>query len=99
MNEVLLLKRFLKLIFAGVVLSFCLAAFYFFKFQPSAQTAQAAGDYHYVRAGATGLNNGSDWNNAWTSLPATLVRGDTYYIADGRMESTFLMTRLAENYI
>ncbi len=38
---------------------------------------------HYVRAGATGKNDGSDWNNAWASLPAGLVRGDTYYIADG----------------
>lgn len=37
----------------------------------------------YVRAGATGANNGTDWNNAYTQLPATLVRGDTYYIADG----------------
>jgi hypothetical protein len=38
---------------------------------------------HYVRAGATGRNDGADWNNAWTSLPANLIRGDTYYIADG----------------
>ena len=38
---------------------------------------------HYVRAGATGTGDGSDWNNAHTALPATLVRGDTYYIADG----------------
>jgi len=38
---------------------------------------------HYVRAGATGSNDGSDWNNAWISLPASLVRGETYYVADG----------------
>lgn len=38
---------------------------------------------HYVRAGAAGANNGSDWTNAWTSLPAALVRGHTYYVADG----------------
>ncbi len=37
----------------------------------------------YVRAGASGNNNGTDWANAYSSLPATLVRGDTYYIADG----------------
>ncbi|OGP64636.1 MAG: hypothetical protein A2169_05290 [Deltaproteobacteria bacterium RBG_13_47_9] len=37
-----------------------------------------------VRAGATGTNNGSDWNNAFSTLPATLVRGATYYIADGK---------------
>lgn len=36
---------------------------------------------HYVRAGASG--NGSDWSNAMGNLPATLVRGDTYYIAAG----------------
>ncbi len=38
---------------------------------------------HYVRAGATGANNGADWSNAYTSLPISFVRGDTYYIADG----------------
>jgi len=37
----------------------------------------------YVRAGATGLNNGSDWQNAWPQLPANLGRGNTYYVADG----------------
>lgn len=36
-----------------------------------------------VRSGATGSNNGSDWNNAYSSLPSTLIRGATYYIADG----------------
>ena len=36
-----------------------------------------------VRAGASGSNNGSDWTNAYTNLPSTLVRGSTYYIADG----------------
>jgi hypothetical protein len=43
--------------------------------------AQAAN--HYVRQGATGSANGNDWTNAYTSLPSTLVRGDTYYIAGG----------------
>ena len=36
---------------------------------------------HYILDGASG--NGSSWSNAWDSLPSTLVRGDTYYIADG----------------
>ena len=36
---------------------------------------------YYVRAGAAG--NGSDWSNAYGNLPATLVRGATYYIATG----------------
>jgi hypothetical protein len=34
-----------------------------------------------VRAGANG--NGTDWNNAYGSLPATLARGAVYLIADG----------------
>jgi hypothetical protein len=38
---------------------------------------------HHVRAGASGNNSGSDWINAYATLPATLVRGDVYYIADG----------------
>ncbi|MFH0853158.1 MAG: fibronectin type III domain-containing protein, partial [bacterium] len=46
-------------------------------------TTQADTPKHYVRSGATGANNGTDWTNAWTSLPATLQRDHTYYIADG----------------
>lgn len=38
---------------------------------------------HFVRSGAAGNNSGSDWTNAWTTLPSTLTRGDTYYVADG----------------
>lgn len=38
---------------------------------------------HYVRAGATGNGSGSDWTNAYTDLPSSLVRGDTYYVAAG----------------
>lgn len=38
---------------------------------------------HYVRSGASVNGNGSDWTNAYTALPSSLVRGDTYYIADG----------------
>lgn len=37
----------------------------------------------YVRPGASGRNDGSDWANAYTSLPSSLKRGDTYYLADG----------------
>lgn len=47
----------------------------------AAETAMAA-DY-YVRAGAAGATNGADWSNAYTTLPAVLERGSTYYIADG----------------
>ncbi|MGZ3805746.1 MAG: hypothetical protein ACXVB4_16130, partial [Pseudobdellovibrionaceae bacterium] len=46
-------------------------------------TLQAEAVNHFVRQDATGSANGSDWTNAYTSLPATLVRGDTYYIAAG----------------
>lgn len=41
----------------------------------------AFGADHYIREGGSG--DGSAWNNAWSELPATLTRGDTYYIADG----------------
>ncbi len=43
--------------------------------------AQAANQY--IRSGANGANNRTDSINAYTSLPASLVRGDTYYIASG----------------
>lgn len=46
-----------------------------------AVSAEAAD--RYVRAGALGSANGTDWANAYTTLPSTLTRGDTYYIADG----------------
>ena len=43
----------------------------------------AAAAIQHVRPGATGRNDGSDWANAYSSLPSALVRGDTYYIAAG----------------
>ena len=39
------------------------------------------GTVFYIREGATG--NGTDWTNAYGSFPPTLVRGATYYVADG----------------
>ena len=45
--------------------------------------AQAAPTTFYIRAGATGNGSGTDWTNAYGSLPSTLQRGATYYIADG----------------
>ncbi|MDW8309177.1 MAG: right-handed parallel beta-helix repeat-containing protein, partial [Verrucomicrobiales bacterium] len=63
-----------------------------------AMSAPAAN--RYVRAGATGANNGTDWNNAYTQLPATLVRGDTYYIADGTYPGyTFTTPASGTNFI
>lgn len=48
---------------------------------------------HYIRAGATGTGTGADWTNAYTNLPVTLIRGDTYYIAEGSYGSyTFANT-------
>lgn len=74
-----------------------LDGFYLVKFTLYKNGAAFATDYayvgtpsvcHYVREGAAGANNGSNWNDAWTNLPSlpgagTLVRGHTYYIADG----------------
>jgi hypothetical protein len=58
------------------------------------------GPVYYVRAGATGANDGSSWADAWTELPyrltgkdmrkssnGVLERGATYYIADGEYPS------------
>lgn len=41
----------------------------------------------YVRPGASGNGSGSDWANAYTSLPPSLNRGDTYWLADGNYGS------------
>ena len=42
---------------------------------------------HYINAAVSGgSDDGSDWTNAWATLPATLTRGDTYWIADGEYE-------------
>lgn len=37
----------------------------------------------YVRQGATGTGSGDNWTDAYTDLPASLTRENTYYIADG----------------
>jgi hypothetical protein len=46
-----------------------------------AQSIPADAANRYVRQGSSG--SGTSWSDAYGSLPATLVRGDTYYIADG----------------
>lgn len=38
---------------------------------------------HCIQSNASTGGDGSDWNNALQSFPRTLVRGDTYYVADG----------------
>ncbi len=45
---------------------------------------------HYVLASATGNGNGNDWTNAYQALPATLVRGDIYYVGSGQYPSLTL---------
>ena len=37
----------------------------------------------YVRPGASGSGSGLDWTNALTSLPASMTRNTTYWLADG----------------
>jgi len=48
---------------------------------------QAFGANYYVRHGATGTNNGSNWTNAWNEMSqinfSTLACGDTVWIAGG----------------
>jgi hypothetical protein len=49
---------------------------------PGTETA-VQGQVYHVRSNATGNGSGSDWTNAYTSLPPNLVRGATYYVAAG----------------
>ncbi len=42
----------------------------------------AIGDY-YIRSDALGDGSGSDWTNAFTSLPNVLIRGERYWIGGG----------------
>jgi hypothetical protein len=52
-----------------------------------ALSLSAFGANHFVCATATcashGTGSGADWNNTFTSFPASPVRGDTYYFAKG----------------
>jgi hypothetical protein len=49
-------------------------------------TVVYAADF-YVRDGASGSNNGSDWANAWENMTninwSSVARGDTIFVADG----------------
>ena len=49
---------------------------------------------HYIRDGASG--DGSNWTNAWDDLPATLIRGDTYYVADGTYAGGYVFDDAAD---
>ena len=51
---------------------------------------------HYIRAGATGANNGSSWANAWTTFSTvTWTRGDTYYVAGGAYTENIVIPTLS----
>lgn len=50
--------------------------------QIAAVSAAPDGPVYYIRAGATGRNDGSDWTNAYRGFDR-LARGATYYVADG----------------
>jgi hypothetical protein len=56
---------------------------------------------HYIRAGATGASNGTDWTNAWTSFSqVSWTRGDIYYVASGSYGSaTFSQGASGSNVI
>jgi hypothetical protein len=58
---------------------------------------------HFIREGAAGTGDGSDWTNATVSWPATFVRGDTYYVADGSYatatRTTFATVESGASYI
>jgi len=79
-----------RLGFALGAAAFCLASV-----SPGVLKGQSATAY-YVRAGATGAANGLDWTNAFQTLPATLTRGQIYYIADGSYPSYTFSTPAAQ---
>ena len=48
---------------------------------------------HYICPGATGTHSGAEWTDAYTGIgsatgninPASMTRGDTYYVANGQV--------------
>lgn len=50
---------------------------------PPAEGEWVSKDAHYICASASGANNGTDWTNAYTSIPASLTRDDVYYFCEG----------------
>src|SRR5579862_786083 len=52
-------------------------------FIATAAAKPAAGSCLTVTPSGSGSKSGADWNNALAGLPGTLVRGNTYYLADG----------------
>jgi hypothetical protein len=66
----------------------------FLTFLFAATTAVSFGANHYVRKGATGANNGSDWTNAWNEMDqinsSSVACGDTIWLGGGVTYSTGL---------
>ncbi len=67
-------------------------------------TINAEAANHYVRAGASGTATGNDWTNACTEFtgacaPASMVRGDTYFVADGTYSSRTFNTPASGNLV
>lgn len=56
------------------------------------QPIWAFAESYYIRANATGSNNGSNWANAWNDWPTTLQRGNTYFVADGEYSGKLFNT-------
>lgn len=55
---------------------------------------------HYILSTATGTGTGADWTNAYTDLPTSFVRGDTYYLGDGSYGAhTFTDNESGTSYI
>ncbi len=54
----------------------------FFLYSSGLHAAADPATLHFIRAGASGNNDGSDWTNAWTLFASVLwTRGHTYYVA------------------
>ncbi|MGZ3805034.1 MAG: right-handed parallel beta-helix repeat-containing protein [Pseudobdellovibrionaceae bacterium] len=54
----------------------------------SSNIISEAKNYHYIRAGAKGTGDGSDWDNACPDFSgpcagSNMIRGDTYFVASG----------------
>lgn len=59
---------------------------------------------HYIRSDATGAGNGSDWTNACIDFTGScavgsLVRGDTYYVADGSYAARTFSTAASQTSV
>jgi hypothetical protein len=50
---------------------------------PISTPSPVSGICHTVTPAGSGSRTGADWNNAYAGIPGSLVRGDTYYFADG----------------